>query len=126
MCEKIKRVADHFQDFFDFEACDSRENYFVYRTLPFYNPDILAIDISFGCRYMPRGMCWLWDVDHLYPYPGGRSVVDMIKCETKVYCNILVRFFHIDFYNLVKGSDTLVIRSLMDGDSGWENVAALM
>ena len=64
-------------------------------------------------------------MEHLHKFPAGHNVADMIKYETKVYCNILVRFFHIDFYNLIKGSDILAIRSLMDGDSGWENVAAL-
>ena len=65
-------------------------------------------------------------MDHLYQVPCGRSVVDMIKFETKVYCNNCLRCFHIDFYDFVKGSDTLAIRSLMDGDSGWGKIAALM
>ena len=74
---------------------------------------------------MAPGAAWLWDMDYLYQYPGGRNVIDIIKYEAKVYCNVLARCFHIDLHNLVKGSDTLAIRSL-DGDSSWDNVGALM
>ena len=112
--------------YWDFEAGNSRENYVVHWKLPFDDPDVMAINTSLCCRYMLRGMRWLWDGEHLYRFPLGRSVADMIRFETKVYCNILVRFFHIEFHLLVKGSDALVIRSLMDGDSGWENAAALL
>ena len=79
------------------------------RDFSFDNPDVMAIDTSFSCRYMARGASWLWDLSHLYPYPGGRKAIDMIKYETTVYCNVLVRFFHLDFHNLLKGSDTLAI-----------------
>ena len=65
-------------------------------------------------------------MSNLYPYPGGTKVVETIKYEMKLFCDVLVRFFNVDFHNLVKGSDTFAIRSLMDGDSSWDNVGALM
>ena len=52
---KLQKAADKFQDYFDFEACDSRKKYLMYRTLRFDNPDVMAINTS----YMPRGTCWL-------------------------------------------------------------------
>ena len=65
-------------------------------------------------------------MSNLYPYPSDAKAVDAIKWGTKVFCNVLVRFFYIDFHNLVKGSDTLAIRFLRDGDSSWDSVSALM
>ena len=50
----------------------------------------------------------------------------MAKWEIQIYCNVLVRFIHIDFLELSKGSDTLAIRFLIDGDSDSDNTSSFL
>ena len=50
----------------------------------------------------------------------------MVMAETMMHCNALARFAHSDVYFLVKGADDLVIRTLINYDSGWDSKADLM
>ena len=122
----LQKAQDTFQDYFQFESWDSPQCYVLYRDLPFDNPNLMAVNTSFSCRYMTRGVSWLWDMSNLYPYPSDANAVDAVRWETKIFCNVLVRFWHIDFHELFEGSDTRAIRFLIDRDSKGDNTAAFV
>ena len=74
MREKIKtfinlqKAQEKAQDYFQFESWDSPECYALYRDLNYDDPDVLAVNTAFSCRYMVRGLSYLWDVRRLFPY----------------------------------------------------------